>query len=125
MKKHTNVITLPKAFTGLGTRYITRSGDMWQPLDVALCMALTVRIHGTEDAVRATARRLSERVCMEQQPRLRALSRRPTNLEAHRRMGAKLNGVPDGEVMGVAKRIVERVTDLMGIAPGVPFEVPA
>lgn len=121
---HTNVITLPRAFTGLGSKYITRSGSRWQPEDVALCMALTLRQHGTVDAVRATARRLADRVCMEQQPRLKALSRRPTNTTARERNpSAKLNGVLDADVLPVALNIVNRVCTLIGLAPDVPFEL--
>lgn len=123
MKKHTNVITLPRAFSGLGSKYVTRSGSQWQPETIALCMALTVRNHGTVEAVRATARRLAPKVCMEQQSRLRALSRRPTNELEHRlKPAVKLNGVRDEDVLRVATNIVNRVCDLVGVAPGVPFE---
>ncbi|MNZ12921.1 hypothetical protein D3C78_298040 [compost metagenome] len=111
-----NVITLPQAVKGLASRYVTRSGGQWQPETVALCMALTLRNHGTVEAVRATARRLADRVCLEQQPKLKALARRPTNLGA-----AKLNGVLDEDVVPVAERIINRVCDLVGIATGVPF----
>lgn len=122
--KHTNVITLPKYLEAIQLRkYITRSGDMWQPQTVALCIALTMRQHGTVEAVRATARRLSTRVCMEQQPRLKALSRRPTNIAAHERdPRVKLDGVRDEDVLRVAVNIVNRVCDLTGVMPGVPFE---
>lgn len=124
MTKHTNIITLPKAFAGLGSKYVTRSGDMWQPETVALCMALTIRQHGSVEAVRATAKRLSTRVCLEQQPRLRALSRRPTNAAAHQHdPRVKLNGVPDEMVTQVALNIINRVCDLTGIAPEAPFEM--
>lgn len=122
-KKHTNIITLPRAFTGLGTRYITRSGDMYSPEDVALRLALVLRLHGSVEAVRACAHLLAGKVCMEQQPKLRALSRRPTNRAMHEHTGEPLNGVPDEQVITVACRIVERVTDLLGIAPGVPFRL--
>lgn len=124
MTKHTNVITLPRAFTGLGSRYVTRSGALWQPETVALCLALTLRQHGTVDAVRATAKHLASRVCMEQQPRLRALSRRPTNEHAHQRdPRVRLNGVPDAQVLTVALNIVNRVCALTGVAPEQPFEL--
>ena len=124
MVKHTNVITLPRAFAGLQRKYVTRSGDMYSPEDVALRMALVLRLHGTVEAVRACARVLAGKVCMEQQPKLKALSRRPTNQAAHDRdPSVKLNGVPDDRVIQVATRIIDRVCDLVGIAPGVPFEL--
>lgn len=120
--KHTNVITLPKAFAGLGSKYITRSGSMWQPETVALCFALALRTHGTVDAVRATARRLADKVCAEQQPHLRALARRPSNEAAHQRdPRTKLNGVRDGDVIPVATNIINRGCALTGVAPEHPF----
>lgn len=124
MRKHTNVVPLPRFVAGLNRKYITKTGDMLQPLDVALGLALSVRLHGTVDAARATARRMAQKVCMEHRPRLTALSRRPTNVEQHRRdPGVKLNGVLDEDVLWVARRIIERVSDALGVAPGVPFEV--
>lgn len=126
MKKKgpSNVITLPRFCAGLQRRYVTRTGDVLQPLDVALRMALVLRLHGTVEAVRAAAHVMAPQVCMEQQPKLKAIARRPTNLEARRRdPSVRLNGVPDDEVLNVARNIVERVTDALGIAPGVPFEV--
>ena len=122
MTKHTNVITLPRAFAGLGSRYVTRAGAMWQPETVALCFALTLRQHGTAEAVRATAKRLASRVCREQQPRLNALARRPTNEAQHQRdPRVKLDGVRDRDVLPVALNIINRVCDLVRIAPEQPF----
>lgn len=122
MTKHTNVITLPRAFTGLGSRYVTRSGAVWQPETVALCFALVLRQHGTVDAVRATAHRLADKVCREQQPHLRALARRPTNEAAHQHdPRVKLNGVRDADVLTVALNIINRVCDLVVIRPEHPF----
>lgn len=119
-----NIITLPRFCASLQRRYVTRTADMMQPLDVALAMALVLRNHGTVNAVRAAAHRMATRVCMEQQPKLKAIARRPTNLEARRRdPGVRLNGVPDDEVLNVARNIVDRVTNALGIAPGVPFEL--
>lgn len=124
MKKRTNVIPLPRFCAGLQRKYITKTGDQFQPLDVALGLALSVRLHGTVEAARGTARRMAEKVCMEHRPKLVALSRVPTNIEQHRRdPAAKLNGVLDEDVLHVARRIVERVSDALGVAPGVPFEV--
>jgi hypothetical protein len=123
-KQPSNVVALPRFVAGLNRKYITKTGDQFQPMDVALALALSVRQHGTVDAVRSTARRLSQRVCMEHRPRLTALARQPTNIEQHRRdPREKLNGVLDDDVLWVAQRIIERVTDALGIAPGFPMEI--
>lgn len=101
-------IALPRWLSRPVTKYITRSGSRWQPETVALCFAITLRQHGTIEAVRATARRLSDLVCREQQPRLKALART----------------VPDDKVMQVALNIINRVCDLCDIGPGADFKMP-
>lgn len=76
-------------------------------IDLTLAMALTLRIHGTADAIRQTARNMRHKVCMEHQPKVKLL--------------AKLGD--DNAVLKCAKNIVQHVTDQIGIAPGQPFEV--
>lgn len=94
------LITLPK--------WLTRTQSMqFNSVDVVLIMALTLRIHGTADAIRQTARNLRFKVCMEHQPKMKAL--------------AKLE--KDEEVILCAFNIVQRATDAMGIHPGKLFEV--
>ena len=46
----------------------------YNPLDVVLCMALTLKFHGTADAIRQTARRIRDRAPYEHRPKLKALS---------------------------------------------------
>lgn len=66
MKKHTNIVTLPKALPKRS--YITRSGGSWHPGDIALCFALVIRFEDSADALRKLARRLVDKVCLEHQP---------------------------------------------------------
>jgi hypothetical protein len=101
-------IALPRWLSRPVSKYITRSGSRWQPETVALCFAITLRQYGTIEAVRATARRLSDLVCREQQPRLKSLART----------------VPDDKVIQVALNIINRVCDLCDIAPGTEFKMP-
>lgn len=96
----TAIITLPK--------WLTRTRTMqFNSVDTVLAIALTLRIHGTADAVRQTARNLRFKVCMEHQPKMKAL--------------AKLE--KDEEVILCAFNIVQRATDKLGILPGRLFEV--
>src|SRR5690606_9390001 len=74
-KAPSGVITLPRYLNPPRRRYVTRSGSTWGPETVALCFALTLRNHGTVEAVRATARRLVDKVCMEHQPNMKKLAR--------------------------------------------------
>lgn len=123
-KKPSNVLPVPKAFAGLAKRrYITRTGPMMQPLDVCLRMALSLRHHGTAEAVRTLARKLVDQVCAEQKPRLKELARRPTNeWERQRNPNVLLNGVPDELVIPTAIKMVERYCYLAGLRPDEPFE---
>ena len=119
-----NVLPVPKAFAGLAKRrYVTRTGPMMQPLDVCLRMALSLRHHGTAEAVRTLARKLVDQVCAEQKPRLKELARRPTNeWERQRNPNVLLNGVPDELVIPTAIKMVERYCYLAGLRPDEPFE---
>lgn len=89
-------------------KWLMRTQSMqFNSVDVVLIMALTLRIHGTADAVRQTARNLRFKVCMEHQPKMKAL--------------AKL--ADDRATLQSALNIVQRATDALGVLPGVPFEV--
>lgn len=89
-------------------KWLTRTRWMqFNSVDVVLVMALTLRIHGTADAVRQAAFNLRLKVCMEHQPKMKALAR----LEN------------DSEVLLCAHRIVQQATDALGILPGQLFEV--
>ncbi|WP_417659956.1 hypothetical protein [Pseudidiomarina sp.] len=101
-------IALPRWLSRPVSRYVTRSGERWQPETVALVFALVLREHGTIEAVRATARRLADKVCLEQQPKLKELART----------------VPDDKVIQVALNIINRVCDLCSIGPGTEFKMP-
>lgn len=95
----TAMIALPK--------WLTRTRTMeFSSVDTVLAMALTLRIHGTAEAIRQTARNLRLKVCMEHQPKMKAL--------------AKLED--DREVLLCALMIVSRATDALGILPGQMFE---
>ncbi|AMD43444.1 hypothetical protein ZC03_067 [Pseudomonas phage ZC03] len=99
-----NVITLP-TWLSQRSKYITKTGGDWGPETVALCLALSLRIHGTVDQVRVTARRLAERVCREQEPKLKGIAREPD----------------DSIVVMTAESIVNRVCDLLEIDPEYRF----
>lgn len=83
----------------------TRSMQL-NSVDVVLIMALNLRIHGTADAIRQTARNIRFKVCKEHQPKMKQLA----NLEK------------DEEVILCAFNIVQRATDALGILPGKLFE---
>lgn len=106
-KAPSGVITLPRYLNPPRRRYVTRSGSMWGPETVALCFALTLRNHGTVEAVRATARRLVDKVCMEHQPNMKKLARG--------------TDIPDDKTIPCALAIINRVCNLVGIRPDVEF----
>ncbi len=82
-------ITLP--------RWLSTQTMQLSSLDVAVAFALTLRIHGTADAVRTTAHRMRDKVCMEHRPKLRLLAREPD----------------DAKVLTAATNITNRVTALL------------
>ena len=91
-----------------GRRYITRSGAMWGPDMVALCFALAIRHHDDHAAaIRATARRLVPLVCMEHQPNMKKLARG--------------TDIDDANTVSCALAIINRVCEVKGIRPDVPF----
>jgi hypothetical protein len=46
----------------------------YSPMDVVLCMALSLRFHGTADAIRQTARSIRDRAPYEHRPNLKKLA---------------------------------------------------
>ena len=106
-KKGSGDIALPAYLAkAADRRYVTTSGAMWGPELVCLAFALTIRNHGTVEAVRATAKRLASKVCMEMQPNMKKLAR----------------AVPDDKVIPTALTIINRSCKLLGIAPDVEFK---
>ncbi len=85
--------------------YITRSGGRYQPDDVALAFALSLRMHDSADHLRRLSRRLVDKVCLEHQPNMKRLAREPD----------------DAEVFSAALKIINRVCDLLDIGPGATF----
>lgn len=99
-------ITLPTWMQKPKRTYITRSGGQYRPEEVALAFALSIRFHNSADEIRATARRLVDKVCLEHQPNLKRLGREPE----------------DAKVFDAALKIVDRVCDLMGYSVGEEFK---
>lgn len=97
-------ITLPKWMNSVKTLSSKDSGA--QPKDVALSFALTLRLHGTAAALRRTAHNLAARVCREQQPKMKKISR--------------LND--DAEVFNEVQIFLDRVYRKLDIDPDQPFE---
>lgn len=104
-KTLSGVVTLPSWMASVRKLYNTRSGGQYQPEDVALAFALSLRIHDSADQLRALARRLVDEVCMESQPNMR-------------RLGREQN---DALVFDAALKIVNRVCDLQGFGTGTEF----
>lgn len=104
--KHTNVIPLPAYMGRRNKIYVTRNGGQYKPDDIALRFALCLRIHGTAESIRQTARAMADKVCYEHQPNMKLLSRTKD----------------DAAVMTAALNIINRVCNLMGIAPEESFK---
>lgn len=106
MEKTTSgVVTLPSWMRSVKKLYNTRSGGQYRPEDVALAFALSLRFHDSADELRTLAWRLVDRVCLEHQPNMKRLAREPD----------------DDKVFDAALKIVNRVCDLLGCAPGTSF----
>lgn len=99
------VVTLPSWMRSVKKLYNTRSGGQYQPDDVALAFALSLRFHDSADELRSLARRLVDKVCLEHQPNMKRLSREPD----------------DAKVFDAALRIINRVCDLLNYEPGTAF----
>lgn len=76
----------------------------YSPMDVVVCMALTLRIHGTADAIRQTARNLRDRAPYEHRPNLRKLA---TTLS-------------DDKVLAVAWQMFDQTCELIGATDAPP-----
>lgn len=68
------------------------------PMDVVVVMALTLKFHGTADALRAAARRIRNRAPYEHRPKLKALA----NLQ------------DDARVKACAWQLLDRTCELIG-----------
>jgi len=88
--------------------YVTTTGGNWSPLTVALCMALTLRNHGTPEAIRGTARRLVDYVSREKQPNMKRLARDPR--------------INDEAAIKCSLAIINRVCELDGIRTDIEFK---
>jgi hypothetical protein len=104
-KTASGVVTLPSWMTSVRKLYNTRSGGQYQPDDVALAFALSLRIHDSADELRSLARRLVDKVCLEHQPNMKRLSREPD----------------DAKVFDAALKIINRVCDLLDVGTGTEF----
>ncbi|MNO13129.1 hypothetical protein D3C76_27550 [compost metagenome] len=107
------VITLPAWMKSVKKLYNTTTGGTMTPVDVALAFALTIRLHGTTDALRKTAWNITDKVCRQQKPGMKRLAK----------------SSDDDVVWEATTKIVNRVTDMLNIFPGqeiplVPFEEP-
>jgi hypothetical protein len=76
----------------------------YNSLDLTLMLFLSLKVHGTAAAIRQLAKDVRFKVCIEHQPKMKAL--------------AKLNS--DTAVLQCAVNIVQRVTDALDIHPGKP-----
>jgi hypothetical protein len=85
--------------------YITRSGGQYQPDDVALAFALSLKFHDSADELRKLARRLIDKVRLEHQPNMKRLAREPD----------------DAKVFDAALKIINRVCDPLDISTGTRF----
>lgn len=70
----------------------------YSPMDVVLCMALSIKFHGTADAIRQTARSMRDRAPYEHRPNLKKLA---TTLS-------------DDKVLAVVWQMFDQTCDLIG-----------
>lgn len=99
------IVTLPKWMNTVKKVYVTSTGGDYNPRDVALALALTIRLHGTVDAIRQTARNLVDKVCREHKPNMRRLSRTAA----------------DAAVLEASQKIIDRVLTMTGVELDEPF----
>jgi hypothetical protein len=104
-KTASGVVALPSWMTSVRKLYNTRSGGQYQPSDVALSFALSLRAHDSADELRALAHRLVDKVCLEHQPNMKRLSREPD----------------DAKVFDAALKIINRVCDLLDFGSDTEF----
>lgn len=70
----------------------------YSPMDVVLCMALSIKFHGTADAIRQTARSMRDSAPYEHRPNLKKLA---TTLS-------------DDKVLAVVWQMFDQTCDLIG-----------
>ena len=86
-------------------RWLQRTTSaQYNAIDFTLMLALSLKFHGTAAAIRQLAKDVRFKVCMEHQPKVKALARMES----------------DHAVLQCAVNIVQRVTDALDIHPGVP-----
>ncbi len=98
-------VTLPSWMKSVKKLYNTRSGGQYRPDDVALAFAVSLRLYDSADQLRALARRLVDKVCLEHQPNMKRLSREPD----------------DGKVFDAALKIINRVCQLLDVGSDTEF----
>ncbi|WP_236066356.1 hypothetical protein [Pseudomonas alliivorans] len=99
------VVTLPSWMKSVKKLYNTRSGGQYRPDDVALAFAVSLRMYDSADQLRALARRLVDKVCLEHQPNMKRLSREPD----------------DAKVFDAALKIINRVCQLLDVGSDTEF----
>ncbi|MFA0967361.1 DUF7740 domain-containing protein [Pseudomonas amygdali] len=104
-KTASGVMTLPSWMKSVKKLYNTRSGGQYQPDDVALAFAVSLRLYDSADHLRALARRLVDKVCLEHQPNMKRLSREPD----------------DAKVFDAALKIINRVCHLLDVGAETEF----
>ncbi|MEE4662818.1 hypothetical protein V2L09_02650 [Pseudomonas alliivorans] len=104
-KTVSGVVTLPSWMKSVKKLYNTRSGGQYRPDDVALAFAVSLRMYDSADQLRALARRLVEKVCLEHQPNMKRLSREPD----------------DAKVFDAALKIINRVCQLLDVGSDTEF----
>ncbi|KPW49780.1 hypothetical protein ALO82_101065 [Pseudomonas syringae pv. broussonetiae] len=104
-KTASGVMTLPSWMKSVKKLYNTRSGGQYQPDDVALAFAVSLRLYDSADQIRSLARRLVDKVCLEHQPNMKRLSREPD----------------DAKVFDAALKIINRVCHLLDVGGETEF----
>lgn len=104
-KTASGVMTLPGWMKSVKKLYNTRSGGQYRPDDVALAFAMSLRLYDSADQLRALARRLVDKVCLEHQPNIKRLSREPD----------------DAKVFDAALKIINRVCQLLDVGADTEF----
>lgn len=99
------VVTLPGWMKSVKKLYNTRSGGQYRPDDVALAFAVSLRLYDSADQLRALARRLVDKVCLEHQPNMKRLSREPD----------------DAKVFDATLKIIYRVCHLLDVGADTEF----
>ena len=88
----------------MGVRHGNTHSTPLNSLDVVLTMALTLKFHGTAQALRDTARRIRPRAPYEHRPKLKALAALPN----------------DSRVLACAWQLLDNTRELLGCEAPVP-----